>query len=105
MNKRIFMYATLVLISVLSIFAFSSTVIAGFNESHEAPAVDLTTLDAAEISAYRWNAMGHFYETHNESTDVPAVDLTTLDAAEISAYRWNAMGHYYETHNESNLSK
>jgi hypothetical protein len=24
--------------------------------------MDLTTLDAAEISAYRWNAMAEFYE-------------------------------------------
>ena len=102
MNKRFFLFATFVLISVLSISAFSRTAITGSNESHNAPAVDLTTLDAAEISAYRWNAMAHFYETYNGSHDALAVDLTTLDAGEISAYRWNAMARFYATHNESN---
>jgi hypothetical protein len=56
---------------------------------------DLTTLSAAEISAYRWEAMAKYYEGSS------ARDLTTLDAADISAYRWEAMAKYYMSHQSS----
>ena len=50
---------------------------------------DLTTLSEADISAYRWKAMGDYY------TRLQAVDLTTLSADEITAYRWKAMADFY----------
>jgi hypothetical protein len=53
---------------------------------------DLTTLSAADISAYRWNAMAEYY------SKLPAGDLTTLSAEEITAYRWQAMADYYREH-------
>jgi hypothetical protein len=31
--------------------------------------VDLTTLDAEDINAFRWNAMAEFYATQNELAD------------------------------------
>ena len=53
-------------------------------------AVDLTTLNDENISAYRWEAMASFY------TMQPAVvDLTTLNDGEILTYRWEAMADYY----------
>ena len=32
------------------------------NEIHNSVSADLTTLNAGDISAYRWNAMARFYE-------------------------------------------
>jgi hypothetical protein len=58
-------------------------------------AKDLTSLNAADISAYRWEAMAHYYVSHQTS---PTRDLTSLNAADISAYRWQAMAHYYVSH-------
>jgi hypothetical protein len=78
---------------------------------------DLTALDAGDVSAYRWQAMGDYYlgsQTKDLTTlgvgDVAAYrwqamaeyylgsqtkDLTTLDAGDVSAYRWQAMAEYY----------
>ena len=64
---------------------------------------DLTTLSAADVSAYRWQAMAHFYAEHPKSRVDPTtpsfgVDLTTLSAADVSAYRWQAMARFYGEH-------
>jgi hypothetical protein len=56
---------------------------------------DLTKLSAADISAYRWQAMAKFYSTHQGNIPVTGVDLTTLSAADVSAYRWQAMAEFY----------
>jgi hypothetical protein len=66
------------------------------NDSQAAVTGDLTTFDAADISAYRWNAMAKFYDAQNDSQAAVTGDLTTFDAADISAYRWNAMARFYE---------
>jgi hypothetical protein len=55
---------------------------------------DLTTLSAADVSAYRWLAMARFYAGQPK----PGVDLTTLSAADVSAYRWLAMARFYAKH-------
>ena len=54
-----------------------------------AQATDLTTLNDAAITAYRWQAMARFY------TNQAATDLTTLNDAAITNYRWQAMGRFY----------
>jgi type II secretory pathway pseudopilin PulG len=56
---------------------------------------DLTKLSAADVSAYRWQAMAAFYSAHEGTIPVTGVDLTTLSAADISAYRWQAMADFY----------
>ena len=48
------------------------------------PAANLTALNAADVSAYRWLALARFY------TGQRATNLTTLSAADILAYRWQA---------------
>jgi hypothetical protein len=95
MNRKKIIIGSFGLIAVLVFFVFSGMAINRSNTSHEVEAGDLTTLDAAEISAYRWNAMAKFYAANSEQVGTAMVDLTTLDAAEISAYRWNAMAKFY----------
>jgi hypothetical protein len=95
MNKKKILIGMFVLIAVLAISAFSGIAMNRANASHEVGYGDLTTLDAADISAYRWIAMAEFYAANSEQMEAANVDLTTLDAEEISAYRWNAMAKFY----------
>jgi hypothetical protein len=50
---------------------------------------DFNYEQAAEITAYRWQAMARAYEEHGLLNDAQ-------DPGEISAYRWNAMAAAYE---------
>jgi hypothetical protein len=56
---------------------------------------NLTTLSAADVSAYRWQAMADFYAAQQAQIPVTGGDLTTLSAVEVSAYRWQAMADFY----------
>ena len=58
---------------------------------------ELTRLSAADISAYRWQAMAKFYSTYQGNIPAAGVDLTALSAADVSAYRWQAMAKFYST--------
>lgn len=57
----------------------------------------LTSYDAAEASAYRWQAIADYYLEHHGA--VPGSQLpkplTEYDAAEASAYRWQAIANNY----------
>ncbi len=57
----------------------------------------LTSYDAEEASAYRWQAIADFYLKHQGV--VPGwylpKPLTEYDAEEASAYRWQAIANYY----------
>lgn len=96
MNRKKILIGSLVLIAALAISGFNGISINRSNTSHEEETRDLTTLDAAEISAFRWIAMAEFYANQNKSQGAVSGDLTTLNAADISAYRWNAMARYYQ---------
>lgn len=100
MNKKKTLIGMFVLIAVLAISAFSGIATNRANAAHEVEYGDLTTLDAADISAFRWIAMAEFYAANMEKMVTANVDLTTLDAEEISAYRWNAMTKFYAAQNE-----
>jgi len=57
----------------------------------------LTSYDAAEASAYRWQAIANYYLKHHGAvlgSQLPK-PLTEYDAAEASAYRWQAIANYY----------
>ena len=73
---------------------------ASYYASHQVWPDNLTSFNAADISAYRWNAMAGFYASHQ----VWLTNLTTLNAADISAYRWNAMASFYAAHPGANNS-
>jgi len=47
---------------------------------------NLTTLSAADVSAYRWEAVASFYDRQASSA---------LSAADASDYRWEAMAKFY----------
>ena len=100
MNRKKILIGSLVLITALAISAFSGISINRSNTSHEEEARDLTTLDAAEISAFRWMAMAEFYVTNNELMETASMDLRILNAADISAFRWNAMAEFYVANSE-----
>ena len=73
--KRIFYIA-------LGAILFIGVALVWLGNEQNAPAADaktkdLTTLDAADIMAYRWEAMAKYYEGS------PAKDLSTLDAANL----------------------
>ena len=55
-----------------------------------AQATNLTTMNEAAITAYRWQAMARFY-----TSQATATDLTTLNDAAITNYRWQAMARFY----------
>jgi hypothetical protein len=85
-NKLQYLRAVIVIGAVLAIAAgaFSTRVVA-----QDAAPVNLTTLSAADVSAYRWQALAKFY------TGQPAANLTSLSAADVSAYRWQALARFY----------
>ena len=56
---------------------------------------NLTTLSAAGVSAYRWEAMAKSYAAQGAQIPVTGGILTTRSHADISAYRWDAMALYY----------
>jgi len=57
----------------------------------------LTSYDAAEATAYRWQAMAKFYLRQQGivCSSQLSKPLTAYDAAEASAYRWQAICNYY----------
>ena len=61
MNRKYFLIGTLVIIGVLAISAFSWAAINRAGEAQSAQTADLTSFNAADVSAYRWNAMAKFY--------------------------------------------
>ncbi len=76
---------------VMIVFCAMLTIINGIISTRLfAQATDLTTLDDAAITAYRWRAMARFY-----TNQAAATDLTTLDDAAITTYRWQAMAQFY----------
>jgi hypothetical protein len=80
------------LIIVLGVLVVGLAVITSSTALAQAggPTTDLTTLDAGDAAAYRWQAMGRYY-----MGQPPTTDLTTLSADQVSAYRWQAMARYY----------
>jgi len=86
----------LVLVGVLVISALALM----SNTRASGPTGSLTSLDAGDISAYRWEAMGRFYD----DLAAPADGLKSLDADDISAYRWEAMGRFYLDHAAPDLT-
>lgn len=89
-----------VLIAVLVISGFSGVAVTSSSASHDATTNDLTALNAADISAFRWTAMAEFYASNSELLGTANVALTALDAADISAFRWAAMAEFYAVNNE-----
>lgn len=89
-----FLAAILVLVLAVATIMFFSGALPAFSASQPA-GQDLTTLSAADISAYRWQAMADFYTTQQAQIPVAGVDLTTLSTADVSAYRWQAMADFY----------
>ena len=53
---------------------------------------DLTKLSPADVSAYRWIAMGEYFV---EEPSGISVDLRTLSADDVMAYRWISMARFY----------
>ena len=98
MFKNKYIIVGFIIIAAISNLAFGRVSTARSNETQNSLNGDLTSFDAAEVSAYRWNAMAKFYEAQNSLNG----DLTSFDAAEVSAYRWSAMARFYETQSSLN---
>src|SRR6056300_822165 len=92
-NKNAF--GALVIVFALTILVSSCGADSSRKDTDDPQTIDLRTLSAEEISAYRWNAMANFYSDQAQS-----VDLRTLSAGDISAYRWNAMANFYSSPSE-----
>lgn len=50
---------------------------------------------AADLSAYRWQAMAQYYKDHGLLT---RDDFDYVKAANLLAYRWRAMARFYQDH-------
>jgi len=60
--------------------------------------VDVSGFDyerAADLSAYRWQAMAQFYKDHGLLT---RDDFDYVKSANVLAYRWRAMAQFYKDH-------
>jgi len=93
-NKTKFQYQYLLvavlILAIVSVIALYQSGVLPTISIGQSSAQDLTTLSAADASAYRWEAMAKFYAGQ------PATqNLTTLSAAEVSAYRWDAIARFY----------
>ena len=94
-NKLHYLRVAMVIGAVLVIAAgaFSTRVVA-----QDTAPVNLTTLSAANVLAYRWQALGRFY------TGQPATNLSSLSADDVLAYRWQALARFYTGQPAANLS-
>ena len=92
-NKKAF--GALVIVFALTILVSSCGTNMSRKDTVDPQTVDLRTLSAGDISAYRWNAMANYYANQAQN-----VDLRTLSAGDISAYRWNAMANFYSSPSE-----
>ena len=86
--------AVALLVLVLAIMFYQSGALPVFSAGQSATQ-NLTTLSAADISAYRWEAMAKYYAAQGAQIPVAGGNLTTLSADDISAYRWEAMAKFY----------
>lgn len=91
---------SLVLMAVLAISAFGWGATAKAESSQNVSTDHLSKLDAADITAYRWNDAVAMFSV---SQRISPVDLRTLSASDISAYRWNAMGKFYASQESLSL--
>ncbi len=82
--------AVAILVLALGTAAYGAGVIPRFSTTEPARQ-DLSTLSAAQASAYRYTAMAKYYQEQGGQT----VDLTTLNAAEATTYRYTSMAQYY----------
>ena len=94
-NKTKFQYQYLliavVLLAMVSVIALYQTGVLPTIPAGQSATQNLTTLSAADVSAYRWDAIAKFYESQR----LPTGDLTLLSAADASAYRWDAVARFY----------
>ena len=72
-----------VLIVALAISAFSWLAITNAELPLVGMNADLTTYNAEDATAYRWEAIGQFYEEQNQ--------MMSGDMTVDSAYNWNAL--------------
>lgn len=96
-NKFQYLYvlsAISIFVLILAIMAFRSGTLPAFSAGQPS-AQNLTALSAADITAYRWQAVADFYAASQAQIPVTGGDLTTLSANEVSAYRWQAMADFY----------
>jgi hypothetical protein len=98
-NKTKFQYQYLliavVILAIVSVIALYQSGVLPAIPVGQPATQNLTTLSAADASAYRWEAMARFYATQGAQIPVTGRDLTTLNAADASAYRWDAIARFY----------
>ncbi|MBN1453008.1 MAG: hypothetical protein JW963_18465 [Anaerolineales bacterium] len=94
LQNQYLLVAVAILVLVSAIVVYTSGVLPTISAGQPATQ-NLTTLSAADISAYRWDAMAKFYAAQGAQIPVTGANLTTLSAADVSAYRWEAMAKFY----------
>ena len=67
MIRKTILFGTILFVSVLVFLAINLGDMAASNESRNATSSNLTLLEAGDISAYRWEAMGRAYEGRQDS--------------------------------------
>jgi len=87
--------AIAILVLLASAIAIYQSGVSPVISSGQSATQNLTTLSAADVSVYRWEAMAKFYAAQGAQIPVTGGNLTTLSDADISAYRWDAMTQHY----------
>jgi hypothetical protein len=88
--QNLYLLVAVLALAIVSVIALSQSGVLPAISVGQPATQNLSTLSAAEASAYRWDAMAKFY-----ARQAAAQNLTTLSAAEASAYRWDAMAKFY----------
>jgi len=88
--QNLYLLAAVAALAIVSVIALSQSGILPSISVGQPAAQNLTTLSAADASAYRWDAIAKFYAEQSA-----AQNLTTLSAADASAYRWDAIAKFY----------
>jgi len=93
-NPYLLVAISILVLLVSAIVVYQSGVLPTISTGQPATR-NLTTLSAADVSAYRWEAMAKFYAAQGVQIPVTGGNLTILSNADISAYRWDAMARFY----------
>jgi hypothetical protein len=100
MNVKKVLTRTAVFIGILAFSALSWAGVARADALYSELGDHLTIINAADLSAYRWNDTIARISVSQTSSPV---DLRSLSAADVSAYRWSALGKFYGSQEFSNV--
>ena len=105
--QNLYLLVAVLALAIVSVIALSQSGVLPAISVGQPATQNLSTLSAAEASAYRWDAMAKFYAgqaspaanlswpARPDFSQLNQQNLTALSAADASAYRWDAIARFY----------